>query len=128
MIDIEFIRLPVDRLVEVVLDFDESGGSQITAPPDLEGCRIKLILNVPEEVAESIDPEAERQEILKLGASHVKTPEVRIIRKDVQRDDRHHIDVPLEESLRMFAEETQISDSDRRVEFAATLAREADQV
>lgn len=122
----KFVPLPVEELVEYVVDINESGTYPILEAHSFEGFRVKLVINVPEEWVENIDPAGIAKQFRLAGASHVKTPEVRVIRKDVVRDERHHVDVPLEESLRLFADETKIQDAERRIAFAAKVAREAD--
>jgi hypothetical protein len=44
----------------------------------------------------------------------------------VKRDDRHDVELSLEESIRVFAEETRPADVGEKVAFAVEIAREAD--
>ena len=120
-----FVELPVDRHVELLLDFAED--------PDLaideglvRGARVKPVVVIPEEKLETFDRDALREAVLAAGAEYCRAPEVRVVRKRTKRDERHSADVPLEESLRIFAAETRARDSDAKVAFAAELAREAD--
>ena len=121
-----FIPLPVDRLVEIVLDISDSGTYEMPKAHAFDGCRVKVVINVPEEWAENINPAGIAEQFKASGATHVKAPVVRVLRKDVVRDERHVVDLPLEDSLRLFAEETKITDAERRIDFAAKVAREAD--
>jgi hypothetical protein len=116
-----FLPLPVDRTLELRLEFGENLGDV-----DVRGARVKPILFVPEEKADLVDREALRAKLIERGAVYVKAPTVHVIRKAIKRDERHRADVPLEESLRLFAGETRPRDADAKGEFAAALAREAD--
>jgi hypothetical protein len=121
-----FLPLPVDRTVELRIEIGESFDGEIGGFPDLAGARVKPVVFVPEERAELFDRDALREKLEEAGAIYVKAPTVHTIRRVVRRDARHDVDVPLEESLRIFAEETKPRDADAKVEFAAALAREAD--
>jgi len=120
-----FVELPVDRHVEVLLDFVENPDLLLDESL-LKGARVKPVVVVPEERVETFDREALRKAVLKAGAESCRPPEVRVVRKRVKRDERHAADVPLEESLRIFAAETRARDAGEKVSFAAELAREAD--
>lgn len=119
-------QIPISRLVEVAVDVAVDGTCRWSHVSRLDGCRVKLTVSVPEELVDTVSVDSLVERAKTLGAEHVRTPEVRVVRKDVVRDERHHVDVPLEESLRIFAEETKVSGIDRLVEFAASVAREAD--
>jgi hypothetical protein len=122
-----FLPLPVDRTIELRWDLSEDfDGVLPVDPKEVDGARVKPVIYVPEEKADLVDRDGLRSDLLGMGAVYCKAPTVHVVRKKVQRDDRHAVEVPLEESLRMFAEETNPRDPDARVEFAATLAREAD--
>lgn len=93
---------------------------------DVKGARIKPVILIPEEVVNLLDRHAVRQKILDFGAVYCKVPIVHVLRKRTKRDDRHRVELSLEESLKIFAEETRPEDSEGKVKFAASLAREAD--
>ncbi len=116
-----FLPLPVDRTIELRLEFGEDLGDV-----DVEGARVKPILLVPEEKADLVDREGLRSKLMEKGAVYVKAPIVHVVRRAVKRDERHDADVPLEESLRLFAGETKPRDAEEKVAYAVALAREAD--
>ncbi len=93
---------------------------------DVKGARIKPVILIPEEAVSFLDRHAIRQKILDFGAVYCKVPIVHVLRERVKRDDRHRVELSLEESLRIFAEETRPEDPEGKVKFAAALAREAD--
>lgn len=121
----EFLPLPVDRPLELVWDLDADWDGTL-ALPDVTGARVKCVLRVVEERAALADPAALRRRVLEAGAVFCKTPEVVVLRRRELRDERHAVDLPLEESLRLFAAETLVPDPEAKVAFAAALAREAD--
>lgn len=122
-----FLPLPVDRTLELRWDlgngFPADGEPEI---PDVAGARVKLVIFVAEESVMHLDRDGLRDRILSAGAKYCKAPVVHVVRKAEHRDARHAVDVPLEESLRLFAEETKPREAEDKVEFAAGLAREAD--
>lgn len=122
----DFLPLPVDRTVEIRLDLDLDFAGDFDVRDDLEGARVKPVVFVPEERADLVDREALRTALLERGAVYVKAPLVHVVRREAKRDARHDVEVPLEESLRLFVEETRPRDAEAKVEFAAALAREAD--
>ena len=121
-----FLPLPVDRHVELTFEFPETIDLAVFDSNVVVGARVKPIVIVSEEKLETLDREAIRRAILEKGAVHCRAPEVRVVRRKVKRDERHAADVPLEESLRIFAEETRARNAEWKVGFAAELAREAD--
>jgi len=121
-----FIPLPVDRLVVVDLRVEEGAVVGLPKSSDVAGCLVKVRIEVPAEQIDVFDKEFLRQQIIELGAAHVRAVEVRVLRREAVRDDRHAVELSIEDSLRIFAEETKIQDAERRIAFAAALAREAD--
>lgn len=120
-----FVPTPADRTVEVRVELGEDweGGIEF---PDVRGARVKPVIFVAEERADLVDREAIRTVLEELGAVYVRTPLVHVVRKVVRRDERHAVDLPLEESIRLFAEETTPRDAGEKIAFALELAREAD--
>lgn len=116
------LPLPIDRTLEIRWDV----GDDLSALPDVAGARVKPVVFVREEDAAALDLVDLRNRILGAGAVYCRAPIVHVVRSEVKRDARHAADVPLEESLRIFAEETRPEDAGAKVEFAAGLAREAD--
>lgn len=118
------LPLPVDRLVEVVYQLDRDFDGVFEVPPSVEGARVKPVVYVPEEKLELVRKDELRELLLRAGAVYVKAPTVHVIRKRRRRDERHDVELDLEASLAIFAEETGADAA--KVEFAAALAREAD--
>lgn len=104
---------------------DWNGDLQISKK-DVKGARIKPVILIPEEVVNLLDRHALKKIILDLGAVYCKVPIVHVLKKRAKRDDRHRVELSLEESLKLFAEETRPEDPEEKVKFAAALAREAD--
>lgn len=122
-----FVPLPVDRTVELRLEFGADWDGEIVyARSDVEGARVKPVVFVAEEKADLVDREAIRATLVELGAVYVRAPMVHVVRNVVRRDERHDVEIPLEESIRLFAEETKPRDAEAKVAFALELAREAD--
>ena len=123
-----FVPLPVERTIELRLELeaDWDGGFEPTDFPDVLGARVKPVVFVVEERANLLDREALRASLEELGAVYVRTPLVHVLRKVVRRDERHDVEIPLEESIELFAEETKPRDAEAKVAFAVALAREAD--
>jgi hypothetical protein len=124
-----FIPLPVDRTIEVRLELAENFDGDLDlllTDLDFRDARVKPVLFVPEAVVDLLSRDALRESILQAGALYCRTPIVHVVRTVVHRDERHDVEIPLEESLRIFAEETKPRDADGKVSFAAELAREAD--
>lgn len=113
------LPLPVDRTLELRWDALPDGDL-----PDVAGARVKPVLFLDEVESTTFDRGAFKERLREAGAVYVKAPVVHVLRRRSARDDRHAADVPLEESLRMFAQETHCGVD--HVEFAAALAREAD--
>lgn len=123
----EFIPLPVDRLLELASDWvDGRLDLDLRALPALRGATVKLTVRVPEEQLAEFDREGLRAAVLAAGAAACRAPTVHVIRREERRDARHAAELPLEDSLRIFAEEVRAPDAGERVAFAAALAREAD--
>lgn len=121
-----FLPLPADRTLEIRWDLDDDFDGSFEFPDGVSGARVKPVIHVPEGKVGLVDRDGLRKVLLDAGAIYCKAPTVHVARRKVKRDERHAVEVPLEESLRIFAEETNPRDPDRRVEFAAALAREAD--
>jgi len=121
-----FLPLPVEPTLEIRFELDEAWDGAWRLPAAVSGARVKPVVSVPEARAEAVDRAALRRAVLEAGAVYCKLPEVHVRRREVRRDERHDVELPLEESLRIFAEETRPRDAERFVEFAAALAREAD--
>jgi hypothetical protein len=123
-----FLPLPVDRTIELRIEIGEdfSGDFELGNLDRFVGARVKPVLYVRESAVETVDRSALRDAILALGAKYVKTPIVHVVRRIVRRDERHDVELDLEDSLRLFAEETGVSDPERKVAFAVALARESD--
>jgi hypothetical protein len=119
--------LPVDRTVELrfELGLDWDGEFDLDSEV-IRGARVKPVVFVDEEKADLVDRDAMKEMISSLGAIYVRTPAVHVIRKRVKRDERHDVEIPLEESLRLFAEETRPEDAEEKIDYAVALAREAD--
>lgn len=101
-------------------------GEFLVPSKDVKGARIKPVILIPEEVVNLLDRHALKQRILDLGAVYCKVPIVHVLRNRVKRDERHRVELSLEESLGIFADETRPKDSEGKVKFAVSLAREAD--
>jgi hypothetical protein len=123
-----FVPLPADRTIELRFELGEDwdGGFEPADFPDVLGARVKPVLFVAEERADLVDREAIRATLEELGAIYVRAPLVHVVRKVVRRDERHDVEIPLEESIGLFAEETKPRDAEAKVAFALELAREAD--
>lgn len=124
-----FVPLPVDRLVEISITIAENWDGRLDRffrPEDVRGARVKVVATVPEARLADFDRETLRSLILAAGAVHCRAPEVRVVRRKVRRDERHDAEISIEESLRIFAEETRAKGTEGKVRFAAELAREAD--
>ena len=122
-----FLPLPAEPTRELRWDLPEDWDGAIPVDADLvRGARVKPVVTVPEARLAALDPEALRARILELGATYCKAPLVHVLRKRTARDERHATELPLEDSLAIFAEETRVRDPEEAVRFAAALAREAD--
>lgn len=122
-----FLDLDADPTLEVRFELPaEWDGAFPLEGAALKGARVKPVVFVPEELSAEVDRHALRSAILETGAVYCKVPIVQVARKKVKRDERYAVELPLEESLRIFAEETRAEDAERLVKFAAALAREAD--
>ncbi len=120
-----FVELPVDRALELRFDLDLAFDGAFRLP-DVAGARVKVVVYVPEDVADLVDRVSLRNQIEEAGAIYVKDPVVHVIRSEVRRDARHEADLSLEESIAIFAAETSPRDAENKVAFAVALAREAD--
>lgn len=122
-----FLPLPVDRTIELRFEFGADWDGTIDLDlAALAGARVKPVVFVAEEVAERFDRDGLRNRILAAGVVYCRAPLVHVARKVTRRDERHAVEAPLEESIRIFAEETTPPDVDAKVAFAVELAREAD--
>jgi len=122
-----FLEVGADRTIELRWELEASWDGRFRVDPEeVAGARVKPVILVPEELVEHVARHELRQTILDAGAVYCKVPTVQVIRRKVTRDARHHVDLPLEDSLRLFAEEVTAEDAEEKVKFAATLAREAD--
>lgn len=126
-----FLPLPVDRLLELRWELGEDfAGEYALDERSLEaikaGARVKPVIFVPESKLELVDREAVRTWLLELGAKYVRAPLIHVARRTTRRDARHDVEIPLEESIRIFADETRPRDKVAKRVFAAALAREAD--
>lgn len=122
-----FLPLPVDRTLELKFEFGADWDGTIDLDLEkLAGSRVKPVVFVVEEAVERFDRDSLKLRILHAGAVYCRAPLVHVIRRTVKRDERHAVEVPLEESIRIFAEETNPADADKKVTFAAEVAREAD--
>lgn len=121
-----FLPLPAEPTREVRFNLDDDWDGTWSLNSDVSGARVKPVVSVPEGSAEAVDRAALRKLILDAGAVYCKQPEVHVRRREVRRDARHDVELSLEDSLRIFAEETQPRDAERFVKFAAAIAREAD--
>lgn len=122
----KLIKLPVSRLLELTWELDSTFEGIIDIEADVAGARVKPVLYVPEEKLKLVDKNQLTQDLINAGASYIKAPTIHTIRKKVKRDDRHDVELSIEESLEIFAEETKVRDVDVKIAFAAELAREAD--
>jgi len=121
------IRTGADPTVEVTFELPADWDGKFPLDPGaVKGTRVKPVVVLPEELVSGVDRHALRTAILDAGALYCKVPFLRVIRRKQTRDRRHAPDLPLEESLRIFAEETKTEDPEEVVKFAAALAREAD--
>jgi hypothetical protein len=124
-----FLPLPVDRTLELRIELGEDFDGDLDlllVDVDVRDARVKPVVFVPEERVDLLDRETLRERILAIGAKYCKAPVVHVVRKVVRRDVRHDAEIPLEDSLRIFAEETKPRDTEEKIAFAAELAREAD--
>lgn len=123
----DVVDLPVDRMLELVWDLgDDFDGTFPVSAEDVSGARVKPVVFCPEEKLELVDKAALRDALLDAGAVYVKAPTVHVVRKKERRDERHDVELELEASLELFAEETRVRDPEGKIAFAAELAREAD--
>ena len=120
-----FVPLPVERTIEIRFELDEDWNGDLEFP-DVVGARVKPVIFVAEERANLVDRDAIRSTLEELGAIYVRTPLVHVVRKVVRRDERHDVEIPLEDSIELFAEETKPRDAEAKIAFAVALAREAD--
>lgn len=121
-----FLPLPVDRTIELRWDFTRADLETEIPISDVTGARVKPVVYVAEDALDLFDREELRERIIAAGAKYVKAPTVHVVRGTTYRDERHDVEIPLEESLRLFSEETSPRDSAEKIAFAAELAREAD--
>lgn len=119
-----FVPLPVDPTIEVAVRMDLE--TEFEIPRDVRGARVKLVVYVPEARAAEVDRGALRAKLLDAGAVYARDPVVHVVRDEAKRDERHAVDVPLEESVRIFADETRPERAEEKIAFALELAREAD--
>ncbi len=123
-----FLKLNADKTREVVFELSSDWNGVFFIDPKLiKGARIKPVVFVPEELSAQVDRHVLRQAILDAGAIYCKVPTVHISRKKVTRDERHDVTLTLEESLNIFAEETNPTDAPNLISFAAKIARQADE-
>lgn len=123
-----FFKLGADATREVVFELSSDWNGVFDIDPELmNGARIKPVVFVPEEIAAQVDMHALRQVIIEAGAIYCKVPTIHVARKKVTRDERHDVTLSLEESLEIFAEETNPTDADKLISFAAKVARDADE-
>jgi hypothetical protein len=125
----EFIPLPVTPVVELSFDLGEDWDGRLAGlgiPEGIAGASVKLVLRVAEERVAELDRDAIRAAVLAAGAVSCRAPVVHVTRRRDARDARHAAELPLEDSLRIFAEEVRAPEPAERVAFAAALAREAD--
>lgn len=120
----EFVELPVDRLIEFTVHLGMDFDGRVTLP-EVSGARVKPVIFIPAERVDLLDRVGLVADLKSKGATAVKAPVVHVVRSVERRDERHDVDLPLEESLRLFAEETGVTDPGR-IEMALKLAREAD--
>lgn len=126
-VDAYFLALPVDRTIELRFDFGEDWDGSIDLDlPRLAGARVKPVVYVSDAVVDRFDREALRHRILSAGAAYCRASLVHVVRRVARRDVRHDVALTLEESVRVFAEETAPSAVEEKVVFAVALAREAD--
>lgn len=121
-----FLPLPVDRTLELRFDLGDEFDGTLDLDVDVEGARVKPVVFVPEGKVDLLDREEIQRALLAAGAKYVKVPVVHVVRTVAHRDERHDVEISLEESIRIFAEETKPRDVDEKVAFAAALARESD--
>lgn len=117
-----FLPLPVDRTLE--LRWDVGVVPEEMEIPDVVDARVKPVVYVEEGAI--FDAEKFKKVLLEAGAKYVRSPLVHVVRRETRRDERHDVEIPLEESLGLFAEETSPRDPEGKIEFAAAVAREAD--
>jgi hypothetical protein len=126
-IEHRLLDVSADRTIEVRFELPAEWDGRFPLDPEaLTGARVKPVVLVPEELASEVDRHALRAEILDAGAAYCKVPAVQVARRRVKRDARHETALPLEESLRIFAEETKPERAEEVLRFAAALARAAD--
>lgn len=122
-----FLPLPAEPTRELVLELgDDWDGAWEFDPEVVRGARVKPVVYVPEGRLALLDRDALRKAIVEAGATYCRTPTIHVSRLREKRDARHDAELPLEESLRIFGEETRARDLAEKVAFAAELAREAD--
>lgn len=124
-----FLPLPATPAVELSFELGEDWDGRLAGlglPEGIRGAAVKLVLLVAEERVAELDREALREMVLAAGAASCRPPVVHVTRRREARDARHAAELPLEDSLRIFAEEVRAPDAAERVAFAAALAREAD--
>jgi len=121
-----FIETGADPTLEVRWELDTGWNGRFAIPESVAGARVKPVVYVSEELSDQVDRHGLRTEILEAGAIYCKVPTVHVARRKVKRDARHEVELTIEESLRLFAEETKPSDPKGLVKFAAKLARAAD--
>jgi len=122
----KFLESHADPVREIRLDLDADWDGEIPIrAKEVDGARVRLMIYVPEAAAGRVDRVGIRASTLKMGALYCKV-DVYVLRSAVKRDPRHRDELSIEESLRIFGEETRPAGVEKRIEFAAALAREAD--
>jgi len=126
------IPLPTAHLIEIPIEICGSESWNVHGAvnkAEIVNARVKVVVTVPESRAKEVDPKAIREQVMAMGAAHCRTPEVRVIRAaETKRSEEHAPELDLETSIKLFAEEVNTSDRERKVSFAVELAREADAI
>lgn len=122
-----FIPLPATPLLELHWEITDRGQlDDMALGRNVTDAIVKPVVVITEHLAELFNRQALKTLIESMGAKHCRTPIVHVVRKQITRDERHTTELPIEESLGLFADETHTSTAGPRVAYAAALAREAD--
>lgn len=120
-----FIKLPANRLVAIDVRVPDCGKWSVPTDGLDRSCIVKLTITVPEHRLQEVDRKT-IQTYVQSFVHQCRTPDVVVLRRTAKRDAEHRPELPLVESLQLFAQETNPPDPKHKVQFAAQLAREAD--
>ncbi len=119
--------MPVEPMRELRWELGDGWDGKLPIrKPWVDGCRVKLVVLVPQDRAAEVDADYLRSRAWAKGAKYCKV-EVHVLRRAEVRDERHAPEVDLRTSLQLFAEEIRTRNADAKIAAAEALAREADE-